>query len=86
MREVMPSMQAAADAAVERMEEGAQEFEELASYAAADGICIGMNVCGMIPMHLIQNTIIPKTEKPVCAMPLFRFQQVYGSVPVQGSK
>lgn len=31
-------MQAAADAAVERMEEGAQEFEELASYAAADVI------------------------------------------------
>ena len=31
-------MQAAADAAVDRMEEGAQEFEELASYAAADVI------------------------------------------------
>ena len=38
LREVLPSMQAAADAAVERIEEGVQEFEELASYAAADVI------------------------------------------------
>ena len=38
LREVMPSMQAAADAAVDRIEEGVQEFEELASYAAADVI------------------------------------------------
>ena len=38
LREVMPSMQAAANAAVDRIEEGVQEFEELASYAAADVI------------------------------------------------
>lgn len=38
LREVMQSMQAAADATVERIEEGMQEFEELASYAAADVI------------------------------------------------
>lgn len=38
LREVMPSMQAAADATVERIEEEVQEFEELASYAAADVI------------------------------------------------
>lgn len=38
LREVMPSMQAAADAAVERIEEGIKEFEELASYAVADVI------------------------------------------------
>ena len=38
LRQVMPSMQAVADAAVERIEEGVQEFEELASYAAADVI------------------------------------------------
>ena len=31
-------MQAAANAAVDRIEEGVQEFEELASYAAADVI------------------------------------------------
>ena len=38
LREVMPSMQAAANASVDRIEEGVQEFEELASYAAADVI------------------------------------------------
>jgi len=38
LRAAMPSMQAAADAAVDRISEGEQEFEELASYAAADVI------------------------------------------------
>jgi cytochrome P450 len=38
LRAAMPSMQAAADAAVDRISEGVQEFEELASYAAADVI------------------------------------------------
>ena len=38
LRSVMPSMQAAAYAAVARIDEGVQEFEELASYAAADVI------------------------------------------------
>ena len=38
LREVVPSMQAAANAAVDRIVEGVQEFEELASYAAADVI------------------------------------------------
>ena len=38
LREIMPSMQAAANAAVDRIEEGLQEFEELTSYAAADVI------------------------------------------------
>ena len=38
LRAAMPSTQAAADAAVDRISEGVQEFEELASYAAADVI------------------------------------------------
>lgn len=38
LRSVMPSMQAAAYAAVARIDAGVQEFEELASYAAADVI------------------------------------------------
>ena len=38
LREVMPSMQAAVNAAVDRKEEGVQEFEELASCAAVDVI------------------------------------------------
>ena len=38
LRAVMPSMQAAANAVVDRIEEGVQEFEKLASYAAADVI------------------------------------------------
>ena len=38
LREVMPSMQAAANAALDLIEEGVQEFEALASYTAADVI------------------------------------------------
>ena len=55
LRAAMPSMQAAADAAVDRISEGEQEFEELASYAAADVI--------FAPCFPFQS---PMTSRPKC--------------------